>query len=604
MAASSAAELLFNALDKNGDGVITRDEMRRSLGAPSATAEPSESSPQESVFTVAARTRALAQQAASTSPERTSPGRSLLRSPGGGSGGGGGSRSGTLSYEPAFVEALQAQQRARLEETLSAAERLLSAKEAELTELTATHKAAASAASAKERELQQQLDEATRKLAKMEAESESCRRKQEHSFASELAELKAIRAEELSHLRQQHETEMEELRTSCQEQIATIEANRRGVVDQCSRLQRDQSHMTEKARDLAAMYELQVQQLEQMLSDESQRLAEVRDELCNATMQSSNELLKERAEAAELRRKLVDAEEELVKRQGAHDEAVEMARQQHAQSVKQGELKAAIAIAEEEWRAEMVRKDKECNRLRRKVQELIEKGSSQQAQHDAELQEVRSDVLRMKDSHNTTVKFSRQQVEQNKDLMRLSRQLQKEVGISSNEVKLLENETRRLREDNVELRREVARLDNIIYGRKGNMAAGRRAAAASATTVGPASTPRRNTKPKAKGSGRVGSVSRSSRRPSSTARTARPSHSNLDQSHRDFEARFGLATPPPISAAAQRRRRREHSPGKSGLRQQAWDADATQYGGDADRSLYEDAQGQPRGYGTGEAGSL
>ena len=35
---------------------------------------------------------------------------------------------GGLSYEPAFVEALQAQQRARLEETLSAAERLLSAK--------------------------------------------------------------------------------------------------------------------------------------------------------------------------------------------------------------------------------------------------------------------------------------------------------------------------------------------------------------------------------------------------------------------------------------------------------------------------------------------
>ena len=233
-----------------------------------------------------------------------------------------------------------------------------------------------------------------------------------------------------------------------------------------------------------------------------------------------------------------------------------MARHQHAQSVKQGELKAALALAEDEWRAEMVRKDKECNRLRRKVQELIEKGSQQQAQHDAELQEVRADVLRMKDSHNTTVSFSRQQVDQNKDLMRLSRQLQKEVSISSNEVKLLENETRRLREDNIELRREVARLDNIIYGRKGNMAAGRRAATASATSVGVASTPRSKTK--------VKSAGRSSGRSSSTTRTKRHvnSQQGIDQSHREFVGRFGLATPPPLSA--QRRRREE----------QAWDVHA------------------------------
>ena len=36
-------------------------------------------------------------------------------------------------------------------------------------------------------------------------------------------------------------------------------------------------------------------------------------QLCNVTMQGSNELLKERAEAAELRRKLADVEDELVK---------------------------------------------------------------------------------------------------------------------------------------------------------------------------------------------------------------------------------------------------------------------------------------------------
>ena len=207
----------------------------------------------------------------------------------------------------------------------------------------------------------------------------------------------------------------------------------------------DEAHTADKARDLASMYELQVQQLDQMLKEESQRLAEVRDELCNVTMSSSNEVLKERAEAAELRRKLVVAEEELAKLEGAHGEAVEMARQQERQAAKQGELKAAVIVAEEEWREEGRRKDKEVGRLRRKVQELIQSRAEQQALYDVQLREVRTDVVRMKESHGTTVKFSRQQVEQNKDLMKLTRQLQKEVAISANEVKLLENETQRVR---------------------------------------------------------------------------------------------------------------------------------------------------------------
>ena len=104
-----------------------------------------------------------------------------------------------------------------------------------------------------------------------------------------------------------------------------------------------------------------------------------------------------------------------------------------------------MIVAEEEWREEGRRKDKEVGRLRRKVQELIQSRAEQQALYDVQLREVRTDVVRMKESHGTTVKFSRQQVEQNKDLMKLTRQLQKEVAISANEVKLLENETQRVR---------------------------------------------------------------------------------------------------------------------------------------------------------------
>eukprot|EP01045_Picozoa_sp_COSAG04_P004651 COSAG04_NODE_206_length_20365_cov_4641.461907_2_plen_441_part_00 len=437
----AAADLLFRALDSNGDGVITAQEMRAGLAANPPPGAAAESPAKEDVFSVAARTRLLAQLAGDNSPSRgggggRSPERSPARSEVAGA---------APSYDPAFVEALQAQQRARLDETLEATERLLTAKENEINELASRSKRDQTAAAAMEQDLRERLDAATSKLERLQRETAAGGKEQEQKFASELAELKAIRAEELSHLRRQHEDEMEELRTACQEQVATVEANRRAVYDQLARHQRDEAHTADKARDLASMYELQVQQLDQMLKEESQRLAEVRDELCNVTMSSSNEVLKERAEAAELRRKLVVAEEELAKLEGAHGEAVEMARQQERQAAKQGELKAAVIVAEEEWREEGRRKDKEVGRLRRKVQELIQSRAEQQALYDVQLREVRTDVVRMKESHGTTVKFSRQQVEQNKDLMKLTRQLQKEVAISANEVKLLENETQRVR---------------------------------------------------------------------------------------------------------------------------------------------------------------
>ena len=69
---------------------------------------------------------------------------------------------------------------------------------------------------------------------------------------------------------------------------------------------------------------------------------------------------------------------------------------------------------------------------------------------------------------DATQTFVGQQVDQNRQLMQLSRQLQREVAISGNEVKLLENEQSRLRDENAELRREVSRLDRIIYGKAGS----------------------------------------------------------------------------------------------------------------------------------------
>ena len=53
------------------------------------------------------------------------------------------------------------------------------------------------------------------------------------------------------------------------------------------------------------------------------------------------------------------------------------------------------------------------------------------------------------------VKMAEGQQHQVHDLMKLNRALQREVSVAQNELKLIESETARMREDNLELRDEV-----------------------------------------------------------------------------------------------------------------------------------------------------
>eukprot|EP01049_Picozoa_sp_SAG25_P016619 SAG25_NODE_3898_length_935_cov_0.889952_1_plen_72_part_10 len=66
----AAADLLFRALDSNGDGVITAQEMRAGLAANPPPGAAAESPAKEDVFSVAARTRLVAQLAGDNSPSR------------------------------------------------------------------------------------------------------------------------------------------------------------------------------------------------------------------------------------------------------------------------------------------------------------------------------------------------------------------------------------------------------------------------------------------------------------------------------------------------------------------------------------------------------
>eukprot|EP01050_Picozoa_sp_SAG11_P002204 SAG11_NODE_107_length_16392_cov_18.393666_5_plen_204_part_00 len=120
-----------------------------------------------------------------------------------------------MAYRSAFVEAMQKQHQARLQEANAAAERLLSSKEMELNDMALRLRVMGDEAAARERSLSTELVALTEQLAQCKSASEVAAREQAAKFEAELADLKAIRSSELSELKRRHEDEVDELRAAC-----------------------------------------------------------------------------------------------------------------------------------------------------------------------------------------------------------------------------------------------------------------------------------------------------------------------------------------------------------------------------------------------------
>ena len=187
------------------------------------------------------------------------------------------------SYRGAILEAMQKQHQARLDEQSAAAERLLHAKETELTEMQTKLLEVGENAANVERRLVAELETEKKQHAETKAGFEETLMAQQLKFDSELQELKTIRTNELLQVKRRYEDELDELRCACDEQVATVSANRAAVLEGLTRKQSDDARAAQNARELAVTYEAQVKQLEGMLADESRRLTETREEQVQTT---------------------------------------------------------------------------------------------------------------------------------------------------------------------------------------------------------------------------------------------------------------------------------------------------------------------------------
>eukprot|EP01050_Picozoa_sp_SAG11_P002202 SAG11_NODE_107_length_16392_cov_18.393666_3_plen_137_part_00 len=126
------------------------------------------------------------------------------------------------------------------------------------------------------------------------------------------------------------------------------------------------------------------------------RLAETREELCNATLVGKQQAMRVRAENGELaRRAQLLAEEVGHARRGTPELSTELNEQRTIAAHSLGKMKAECAEAGEEWRQQMARKERELQRQRSKVRELITQAAEQQARHQLYTQELQGDIERL-----------------------------------------------------------------------------------------------------------------------------------------------------------------------------------------------------------------
>eukprot|EP01052_Picozoa_sp_SAG31_P003281 SAG31_NODE_124_length_23684_cov_7.200127_13_plen_331_part_00 len=160
------------------------------------------------------------------------------------------------SYRGAFLEAMQKQHQARLDEQTAAAERLLHTKETELSELQSQLLEMSESTASKERSLAEELEAEKERHAQTKRKHEEAWSAQQQKFESELAELKTIRSNELQQVKQRHEDEVDALRCEYDAQITTVTANRAAVLEGLTRRQSDDAKTAAKARELATTYEV------------------------------------------------------------------------------------------------------------------------------------------------------------------------------------------------------------------------------------------------------------------------------------------------------------------------------------------------------------
>jgi len=270
--------------------------------------------------------------------------------------------------------------------------------------------------------------------------------------------------EEIKNQQEAHQQALEAIETLWKQKLHAVEANREALVAALHKKDTDTEQSWEiKMRSLQEDYQAQIMQLHELLNAESVRLSDARTEINSLSHARKSDLVGLKGRMNELLKTMEQKE---------RDYAINIKLLQDQFTSKEEDYKSQIRTLKSTQQMEIDHLQNIVHQLEAKLSAAERdwtEGESQYQKREAANQEFIQSLR--KEIQDVRQEYSQRELEWRFWGQRCHK-LEKENAIIRNEMDLLANEERRLREVSVLYEAEIARLDNIVYGSSSNSGGG------------------------------------------------------------------------------------------------------------------------------------
>eukprot|EP00743_Colponemidia_sp_Colp-15_P003914 GILK01004223.1.p1 GENE.GILK01004223.1~~GILK01004223.1.p1 ORF type:complete len:635 (+),score=128.81 GILK01004223.1:251-1906(+) len=285
------------------------------------------------------------------------------------------------------------------------------------------------------------------------------------SHSRDLNETLASYERELNKTREEHRREVEKVKLWAQQQLAAAETNKDAQVDSMHRKIRDLEHAhSVKLQEVQELNHQRIAELQRLLHEETNRLADAREELLTLKVQHADESNLLRGEIRILQQTVASREADIVEWRSRFTN--ETAQSKRELESKEKDYQALIGNIRHEQRLQresmenLIRdQEDQITRLEKDFREL-------QTKHADQLSATATELEQLQIAIDSSQRMFERQAEENRRLGVKVQELTRENDIMNREISLLEGEEKRLKLENDHFRSNMERLERLVYGKK------------------------------------------------------------------------------------------------------------------------------------------
>jgi hypothetical protein len=292
---------------------------------------------------------------------------------------------------------------------------------------------------------------------------------QERELGIQLKQMKGRSSEELQRIVILHQKQMNDLRASHAEDIAQLKRAQKQKEDEFQqtrerllrmeqkRAKQAEVASQEKMKVFASNLHQQIEQLHGQLRQESQRLAVAREELVVMTAEKNQEVL---TIEKRFHGKEIQLNEQVESLQLKIRNMEELHEQREAQ------LQTFFTRQQSEREAERESMLAHIRQRNTYIQTLEREIAHAQETHARRISDMVQELSKLQRATNTIAEKSRISDESFHHEQKSAAVYRRENSIMQQELGMMEEEVKRLREENITLTHEMSRINGIVYGRK------------------------------------------------------------------------------------------------------------------------------------------